>query len=152
MKTFEHILVPTDFSDPSKRALDMAIELAQKSKARLTLLHVWNLPYAGYAEALAWPIDEMEAGARTALEELRVSVAARLPGVEAMLEMGREWQTILEVAKAKGVDLIVMGTHGRHGLPRFFLGSVAEKIVRLSPVPVLTVGMPPEPAPRATPA
>jgi nucleotide-binding universal stress UspA family protein len=139
MIAFKHILVPTDFSDPSERALSSAIELAKAFEARLTLLHVWRIPNAGYAEALAWPIEGMEKAARKALAEVRTRAAKIFPGVDSVVEEGAEWERIIDVAKRQNVDLIVMGTHGRRGLPRLILGSVAEKVVRLSPVPVLTV-------------
>lgn len=142
MIAFKHILVPTDFSDASERALSAAIELAVAFKARVTLLHIWNVPVMGYAEGLTWPIDEMKVAARTSLSELRERVAKRVPETEAVLERGLEWERILDVVKKQDVDLVVMGTHGRRGLPRLLLGSVAEKVVRLSTVPVMTVGEP----------
>jgi nucleotide-binding universal stress UspA family protein len=146
MNAMKHILVPTDFSDSSERALSMAIDLARTLQAKLTLVHVWSIPNVGYAEALTWPIDEMEQAARRALDEVQGRTSKQLPGTEAVLQLGKEWQAILEVAKDRKVDLIVMGTHGRRGLPRLILGSVAEKVVRLSPIPVMTVGAPaPEP-------
>jgi len=135
----KNILVPTDFSEPSEVALSTAIELARAFQARLTLAHVWSVPNMGYAEALTWPIDEMQKAARMALDELHTRVSALLPGTDAVLKVGAEWQQILDVVKEEGIDLVVMGTHGRRGLPRLILGSVAEKVVRLSPVPVLTV-------------
>jgi len=139
MVAMKHILVPTDFSEPSERARSMAVDLARAFKAKLTLLHVWTIPSVGYAEALTWPIDEMEQAARRALDEVRARTVKECPDTEAVLQLGREWQVVLDVAKDRKVDLIVMGTHGRRGLPRLILGSVAEKVVRLSPVPVMTV-------------
>ncbi len=142
MAAFKHILVPIDFGETSNRALEMALELAVKFDAELTLYHASWLPpasYAAYAEGLYWPTDEM---AREAKKELDAAVAkakARYPKTDAVLGSGEPWQQVLNVAKERDVDLIVMGTHGRRGLSRVFLGSVAEKIVRLSPVPVLTV-------------
>jgi nucleotide-binding universal stress UspA family protein len=147
MIAIKHILVPTDFSDSAERALSMAVELAQAFKARITLLHVWSIPNVGYAEALTWPIDDMQKAARKALEDVRARVAKLHPDIEMVAEEGKDWRRILDVAKERKADLIVMGTHGRRGLPRLVLGSVAEKVVRLSPVPVLTVGMPEEEAP-----
>jgi len=142
MTTIKHILVPTDFSAPSDRALSMAVDLALTFKARITLLHVWSMPNVGYAEALAWPTNEMESAARRTLSEAQARVSERLPDVDTVLQLGRDWQVIIDVAKERAVDLIVMGTHGRHGLPRVILGSVTEKVVRLSPIPVLTVNVP----------
>ena len=139
MIVFKHILVPTDLSEPSEGALLTAIELAQAFKAKLTLLHVWNVPLMGYAEALEWPTENMEKAARKALDDLRARVAKAVPATEASLANGPEWERILDAVQERSVDLVVMGTHGRRGLPRLVLGSVAEKIVRLCPVPVLTV-------------
>jgi nucleotide-binding universal stress UspA family protein len=148
MMAIKHILVPTDFSDPSERALSMAVELARGLRARLTLLHVWTIPNVGYAEALAWPVEDMQKAAQKALEVVRERTAKLHPEVETVVLEGKDWMRIIDVARERKVDLIVMGTHGRRGLPRLILGSVTEKVVRLSPVPVLTVGMPPEEQPK----
>ena len=138
MFAIKRILVPTDFSDSAERALSLAVDLARAFQAGLTLLHVWTIP-STFAEGLTWPTDGMERAARRALDELHARVSKQYPGTEAVLQVGPEWQRILDVAKERNVDLVVMGTHGRRGLPRLILGSVAEKVVRLSPVPVLTV-------------
>jgi nucleotide-binding universal stress UspA family protein len=135
----KHILVPTDFSEPSERAMKLAIEIAQTFDARITLLHVWSIPNVGYAEALSWPIDAMEREARKALENARVSVVKQHVATDALLREGKTFFLIIDAVKELDVDLIVIGTHGRRGLPRLVLGSVAEKVVRASPVPVLTV-------------
>jgi nucleotide-binding universal stress UspA family protein len=74
------------------------------------------------------------------MEEQLARVRPRLPKVEGVVRQGVPSHAILDVARARGADLIVLSTHGRHGLPRVFLGSVAEKIARISPVPVITVG------------
>jgi nucleotide-binding universal stress UspA family protein len=142
MMTIKHILVPTDFSDASERALAMAVELARTFQARLTLLHAWAIPNTVYGEGLAWPVEDLEKASRRTLDDVHARVSKLVHGTEATLQVGTEWQRILDVAKERKVDLIVMGTHGRRGLQRLVLGSVAEKIVRLSPVPVLTVGAP----------
>ena len=136
----KHILVPTDFAEPSGRALAMALELAQAFDSRVTLLHVWSIPNMGYAESLTWPIEDMQRAAQKSLDAAVEATRARYPKVEALLREGLEWRKILDVVNEHGCDLVVMGTHGRHGLPRLVLGSVAEKIVRLSTVPVLTLG------------
>jgi len=145
MLAIKHILVPTDFSEPSARALAAAVELARAFDARLTLLHVWSVPNAGYAEALAWPIEAMEAAARRALDDALASTSKSYAKTDATLREGIEWKQVLAVVDELGIDLVVMGTHGRRGLPRLVLGSVAEKVVRLCPAPVLTVAAPKEP-------
>ena len=138
----KHILFPTDFSDAAACALATALELAQVFDSRLTLLHVWSVPSSVYAEALTWPIDDMQRGARKYLDAALESARRSYPKTDALLREGGEWQQILEVVDDLGCDLVVMGTHGRKGLSRFMLGNVAEKIVRLSRVPVLTVRTP----------
>lgn len=135
-----HILVPTDLGESSQEAESLAVELAKTVKAKVTLLHVWTVPAAAYAEALTWPIDELEATAQKALDATVERLRARHPDVDGMLMSGLTWERILATAKELDVDMIVMGTHGWRGLTHFFLGSVAEKLVRLSPIPVLTAG------------
>lgn len=139
MMSIKQILVPTDFSEPSSRALAMAVELARTFDARLTLLHVWSIPTTSYAAGLSWPIDEMRSSAQGALDDLLESTSKQHAQTEAILREGSEAKEVVETVKERGIDLVVMGTHGRSGLPRLVLGSVAEKVVRLSPVPVLTL-------------
>ncbi len=142
MHSFKHILVPTDFEDASEHALAVALNLAAKFDAKVTLLHATQLPpyyYAAYAEGLAWPTDELEGQARTALDDAGKKAKERYSNVETVLADGEPSYKILETARDRDVDLIVMGTHGRRGVSRVLLGSVAEKTVRLSPIPVMTV-------------
>jgi nucleotide-binding universal stress UspA family protein len=142
MANIQHLLVPTDFGDASNRALELALALAAKLDGRITLLHATTLPpfyYAAYAEGLSWPTDELEGQARKELDTLVTRTRERHAKVEGQLMAGEPWESILEAATELRADLIVMGTHGRRGLPRALLGSVAEKTVRLSPIPVLTV-------------
>ena len=139
MFAVKHILVPTDFSETSESALAAALEIARMFHARLTLLHVWSVPNMGYAEGLNWPLAEMEKAAQAALDEVQARACTMHVETDSVLLIGAESERIVELVKARGIDLVVMGTHGRRGLPRVFLGSVAEKVVRLSPVPVLTI-------------
>ncbi len=142
MTSFTHILVPTDFGDASDRALDFAIAIASKFDAKLTVFHASGVPafaYAFYAEGLSWPTNEMTKEATKELDALLQKVKDRYPKAEAAVVAGEPWLAILEAVKKQGADLIVMGTHGRRGISRVLLGSVAEKVVRLSPVPVLTI-------------
>jgi nucleotide-binding universal stress UspA family protein len=138
MYPFRRILVPTDFEGPASRALEVAIELAREHDASLTLVHVWTIPPV-YTEGFAWPVEGLEEAARKALDADLARVRQRLPGARAVLACGAAWEEILAAAKHNDADLIVMGTHGRRGLPRLWLGSVAERVVRTSPIPVLTV-------------
>lgn len=142
MTAFKHILVPTDFGETSARAVDVAVALARKFDSELTLYHASWLPpasYSAYAEGLYWPTDEMAREAKKELDLAVAKVKTLYPKTDAVIGQGEPWQQVLTVAKDRGADLIVMGTHGRRGLSRVFLGSVAEKVVRLSPIPVLTV-------------
>ena len=139
---FEHILVPTDFGDVANHALDLALSIASKLEARVTLLHCSWLPvpaYTGYAQGLYWPTEAMTRGAEAALEAALESARRRYSRVQGALVAGEPAGAIAEQVRERHADLIVLGTHGRRGLPRFLLGSVAEKVIRHSPVPVLIV-------------
>jgi nucleotide-binding universal stress UspA family protein len=141
MSTFNSILVPTDFSAASRHALEIGIELASKFDARLTLAHFWEVPPYPYFGVMGeWdlvtPIGE---AAEKQLASALAQAQQRLPRAISICRMGSPWQEILHVIDETQADLIVMGTHGRRGLSHALLGSVAEKVVRTSPVPVLTV-------------
>ncbi len=141
MTPFKHILVATDFSDAADQALELATTLAMTFQSKLTLLHAYSIPTAGYdyAAGLLWPLDDLSRAAKKELDRVLAKAKERYPNVEGVLVCGDPWSQILEMAKTCGADLIVVGTHGRRGLSRVLLGSVAEKVVRASPVPVLTV-------------
>jgi nucleotide-binding universal stress UspA family protein len=136
----ENILVPTDFSPCSEQALDYALELAEKLGANVQLLHVIGIPSYGVPELgvgiTATMMDNLIADNQAALDEL----ARTRKGIgQTLVRAGDARDVILQTAEELKADLIVMGTHGRRGLSRALLGSVAEMIVRTSPVPVLTV-------------
>ena len=139
MESIKHILVPTDFGESAERATDYALALAGKFDAKLTLMHVYSTPTYTYAEGFLWPVEELARGAQVALGTVVETLKQRNAGIDSALVMGAPWEQILLVAKQRGVDLIVMGTHGRRGLSRMLLGSVAERVVRMSPVPVLAI-------------
>ena len=141
MATFTHILVPTDFGEASGRALDLALTLAENFGSKLTIFHAYALEGFGYADGIALPslIEELTRGAQSKLDDAVRDAKQRYAKAEGLLAWGVPWSEILEAARTCGADLIVMGTHGRRGISRVFLGSVAEKIVRLSPAPVLSV-------------
>lgn len=122
--------------------IEVAMSLAEKFDAKITLMHATWLPasaYAGHLYPIVWPLEDLERDAKKALERLLAKVRLRFPKAEAIYTMGEPWEQILHNGKGQGADLIVMGTHGRRGLAHLFLGSVAEKVERLSPIPVLTV-------------
>ena len=137
------ILVPLDFSPPSKQALDYAVAVARQFKAKLTLLNVVE-PMATPDFAAAFPLvmedDRQMAAARNELE--RAVKAARVPRglVEKILvRSGRSFHEITEAARTRKVDLIVIATHGYSGLKHTLLGSTTERVVRHAPCPVLVV-------------
>jgi len=136
MESIKHILVPTDFGEPAERATEYALALAGKFEAKLTLMHVYSIPTYGYADGFSWPVEELEKAEKMAFGTVVATAKQRNAGIESALVMGAPWEQILLVAKQRGVDL---GTHGRRGLSRVLLGSVAERVVRMSPVPVLAI-------------
>jgi nucleotide-binding universal stress UspA family protein len=139
--TAQHILVPTDFSEYADYALDYAIELAQKLQARLTLLHIIQLTPMTigdmYGYSLEAYLEAMESEAQTHMEALLHRVHQEGLEGETAIVQGVPFQIIVDMAESQNVDLIVMGTHGRTGLTHALMGSVAEKVVRLAPCPVL---------------
>lgn len=147
MGTIRRILVPVDFSEPSQRALDYAAELARPFGAAIEVLHVAEVPAfvpsASLPEARASDLSLVTLVRESAdkmLTEFVVAAAARGVVVQASrLELGSPARVITEVAAAGDYDLIVLGTHGRTGLTRALMGSVAERVVRHAPCPVLSV-------------
>jgi len=139
---FNHLLVPLDFEEPSQHALEAAIELARRFGSQLTLLHVYEVPSYVYAQPgtlgvdLAGPIAD---AAREVLEKTLREAQTKVAGAKAQLRRGAPATEILAAVADVRPDLVVMGTHGRKGVRHALLGSVAEKVVRHSPVPVLTL-------------
>jgi nucleotide-binding universal stress UspA family protein len=138
---FRNIVVPIDGSECARRAFDIALDLARSQGARLAICSVVDpIVISGAAPpspAMDLVLTDVENEARRHVAE--ALARARKEGVAAQGEMlvGVAFDRILEYAKAHSADLIVMGTHGRTGLPRFFIGSVAEMVLRKSPCPVL---------------
>ena len=156
---FTRILVPTDFSESSDAALTYAKALAERFGAVLHLVHVFDDPIMaggfGAEGYLAEAPDLAETMRHEAEERLAVrlteSERSRLRATSAMLS-GPTAHTIVDTARDRGFDLIVMGTHGRTGLAHALMGSVAERVVRTAPCPVLTVHSAPQPVTLAVPA
>ena len=120
----------------------MAVELSGALGAKLTVLHVFEIPSYAYGAVATSTVDlltPIEEAAREGLDKLMEDVKRRAPSARSILRQGIAWREVLQVAEQEQSDVIILGTHGRKGLPHLVLGSVAEKIVRLSPVPVLTV-------------
>jgi len=145
--SFERILVATDFGNSSEHALELALTLAEKFGSELTLVHSWQAPDYSYAAGLYLPVDVLapiERAAVARLEEAMTELKTRFPAAKSLLRAGVPWEEVLAAATQVKADLIVMGTHGRRGLERALVGSVAERVVRMSPIPVLTVHGAPE--------
>jgi nucleotide-binding universal stress UspA family protein len=146
MIKLQKILVPTDFSDCSDAALRYGRALAQAFGASLHLLHVIQDPYTQPWAAEAFPaplgdlLDQWQAQARKRLED-SVPEADRATAVTDV-QVGSPYLEVIRYAQEHQIDLIVMGTHGRGPLGHVVLGSVAEKVVRKAPCPVLTVRHP----------
>jgi nucleotide-binding universal stress UspA family protein len=144
--TPQHFLVPLDFSDYSTQAMDYAMALAHKLQARLTLLHViQSLSMGGGDMGVTLPysyMQELEAELNRRLESYLERVTAAGLNGDVVLVHGSPYQEIVETAKTRQVDLIIMGTHGRTGLRHVLLGSVAEKVVQLASCPVLVTRQP----------
>jgi nucleotide-binding universal stress UspA family protein len=160
---FTHVLAPTDFSAPATHAVRHAIEEARLHGAKVTLLHVLparsgtDVYYVAGAAESARP-GSLDPAVETCLGAPSEPAAVRSDPTDAALTRLRDlvpesfhgpWDAevadggpadaIVRFARGHHVDLIVMGTHGRAGLPRMLLGSVAERVLRLAPCPVMTV-------------
>jgi universal stress protein A len=137
----QHILVPTDFSEYADYALDYAIELAQKLQAHLTFLHViYPMPLTMEdfdASGFTPYLEEIETDAQQRLQILLNRVRQEGLQGETAIVQGVPFQAIVDMAESQDIDLIVMGTHGRTGLTHVLMGSVAERVVRMAPCPVL---------------
>ena len=139
------ILCPLDFSENSEHALLYARAFAQAHGAELLLLHVLEMPLSYLAPEVVLPpdlVDRQKESCTQNLTAITEAVRHDLPHTDWLLEEGNPFPRIIEVARQHAVDLIVMGTHGRTGLAHALVGSVAEKVVRKAPCPVLTVKHP----------
>lgn len=136
-----HVLVPTEFGPCSVRALALAEAVAWRLRGRVTLLHVRELQAVAYPGAPFMPTFDFSAETDSLERALEAAVAALPKELEPrwMLRHGSVSEQVLAAARELGADLIVMGTHGRTGLARAIVGSTAEKVVRTSPIPVMTV-------------
>jgi nucleotide-binding universal stress UspA family protein len=143
MHTIQTILHPTDFSESAEQAFRLACSLARDHHARLIVLHVMPTPITTLGGMPAVPPIPDEYGQEELAQKLR-AVQAPAPAIplDHMLEEGDPVGTILQIAERVPCDLIVMGTHGRRGLGRLLMGSVAEEVMRKALCPVLTVKSP----------
>ena len=138
---FAHILAPTDFSQPANDALALAVAIAEKFNSRITLVHVVTPPALIYADMPSYDfITPLEEAARAELARVLETLRAKWPSADSLLRHGPAANEILNAIASEKADLVVMATRGRGALNlnRLLVGSVAERIVRESPVPVLT--------------
>jgi nucleotide-binding universal stress UspA family protein len=145
MKRIRRVLYASDFSKASSRAFQTAMTMAKASKARLTIVHV-IVPFMAmvpehYADS--GTLDQLAAQARQWSQRQLAKLAARAKGTgsrtTALLREGDPAEQIVRAARSERADLIVVGTHGRRGFSKLFVGSVAERVVRTAPCPVVTV-------------
>jgi nucleotide-binding universal stress UspA family protein len=141
MTSPRRILCSVDFSKPSDGAYRYAIELSRALEAEMHLAHVYSLPIYSSPDGMLVPSAELVARQSQELAELLAKQAALAVGVKVVthLVQGVAHREIARLAKELSIDLVVMGTHGRSGVRRFFLGSVAERVVRTVPAPVIAV-------------
>ena len=144
MKRIRRILHPSDFSPASRAAFARSVEMAKTNRAELVVTHVLSpvvIPADGYISPRVY--EQIDRAARAAARTQLAALVARAKraGVRARAVVldGAPHDRIIGAAKAARADLVVMGTHGRTGLARLFLGSVAERVVGRSPCPVMTV-------------
>jgi len=144
MKGFNNVLFATDFSECSDFALDYALSLARQYQGRLNIVHVINEPVdlrGFYVPHISFEKleEEIEAGARKMMESFCRTNLGEFSNYETFIIPGIAYDEIIKKAVELNADLIVLGTHGRTGLDHVLFGSTAEKVVRKSPVPVLTI-------------
>ncbi len=144
MSTFRRILVATDFSPASAPAFERALSLAKETHAELLVAHAYQeraLPQLGFATTASYEEWDREFRTHAAAQLEPLVARARGEGVaaEALLLPGFPDEAIVEAARARRADLIVVGTHGRRGAARLLLGSVAARVLATAAVPVLTV-------------
>ncbi|WP_158059472.1 universal stress protein [Halorussus halophilus] len=137
---YDRILLPTDGSEQAEAATEQAFELARNFDAELHVLFVVDSSAFASEVDATLVTDELEAyGTRTLETVVKRAEDAGVSEIESAIYFGTTHEEILAYAEKVDADLVVMGTHGRRGLDRYLLGSVTERLVRMSEVPVLTV-------------
>ncbi|HEY6146512.1 MAG TPA: universal stress protein [Thermoanaerobaculia bacterium] len=144
MTSPKRILFASDLTPSSRPAFDEALRIAEERGAELILAHAYQLPNLGQPVALAGEAyDAMDRQLRESAErQMRKLVTAaqnRKVRARSLVVFGDPYEAITKAASDEGVDLVIMGTHGRKGVARFFLGSVASRVISSAPCPVLTV-------------
>jgi nucleotide-binding universal stress UspA family protein len=144
MKPFKRIIVATDLSPASEPALKEAVGLAKENGAELLIAHAYQPPSVAEAQSISAGVYEewdqnIRAEVRGRLQELVEDAAKEGVKAELLILKGTPYEAIAEAARVNEADLVVLGTHGRKGVSRFFLGSVAARVISTAPCPVLTV-------------
>jgi nucleotide-binding universal stress UspA family protein len=143
MAELRRILVPTDFTETSDHALEWALDLAKRLGAALTVLHAYEIPIVGFPDGAIIATPEIAGriadASKAALESVMAKIRDRGVAVDGVLREGVPWEEINAVSDAIDADLVVIGTHGRRGLTRALLGSVAENVVRTAKRPIVTI-------------
>ncbi|MEW6584773.1 MAG: universal stress protein [Nitrospirota bacterium] len=147
MMEIKSILFPTDFSEGSAQALQYAVEMAKRFGSKLYIVHIiydmakatgWYVPHTSVEQMY----KDIREGAKKELERFGVEELAGFKDIERTVITGVPHDEIVNYAREKKVDIIIMGTHGRKGLDRILFGSTAANVVRYAPCPVLTVRLP----------
>ena len=137
------ILVPTDFGETSDHALEAALDLAKALQAKLHVVHVYQIPVYGFPDGAFVPGPEIAARISESAERGLAAILERYGDrgvpLTKSLRTGAPHEEIVACAKELPADLVVMGTHGRGAIAHALLGSVTERVVRTSPIPVLTI-------------
>ena len=144
MTAFRRILLATDFSEASAPAVELGVKLARSWRAQLLAAHVFEeprLPELSFAHVRLYEEFESKIRADASRQLAEVAGRARAERIETeeLLLRGFADEAIVQAAREKAADLILIGTHGRRGAGRFFLGSVAASVIATAPCPVLTV-------------
>lgn len=142
MIALRNLLLPVDFSEPSLKATEYALTLARRFGATLHVLHVIEDPVVYLPMFESYPLptrEQFETYAQDRLENWIAAADSEGIKVDVLWRHGRPHMEIIDYAGDNGIDLIVIGTHGRGAAAHLLLGNVAEKVVRKAPCPVLTV-------------
>lgn len=145
MIRIDRILVPTDFSEFSRPAVNYAAAMAERFAAQLHILHVVPDPAMLVPDAAVFTVESMQAQSEKMVadaERMLQQIPEPSVGVQSItraVRVGAAFMEIIEYAQSQQIDLIVIGTHGRSGFAHILMGSVAERVVRKAPCPVLSV-------------
>lgn len=136
---FSRILVAIDGSESAKKAFEKSIYLAQKCSSKIDLVHVVQCELGGDSATTFELIDELKTKAQKMLEEYKIQAAKNNISIQIMVTQGDPAQAIIELAKAKSYDLIIMGTRGRTAFQELLIGSVSQKVMHHASCPVMVV-------------